>query len=133
MIFLGGSFSAVSKPIFASKYSLESIFRDLQDPHTFAPRRSGKINEKLHNVLLFFHESVEAKNVVWTHYLLCIRHMAISKKMRKLSEKCKKIRVPFGSLPDTILETILGAFGVSLGSLGAPNWEKGAFQNGSKK
>ena len=43
------------------------------------------------------------------------------------------MRVPFGSLPDTILETILGAFGVSLGSLGAPNWEKGASQNGSKK
>ena len=72
--------------------------------------------------------------MVWTHYLLCIRHMAISKKMRKFSEKCKKkMRMPFGSLPDTILETILGAFGVSLGSLGALNWEKGAFQNGSKK
>ena len=34
-----GSFSAVSTPIFASKYSLESSWRDLQDSHTFAPLR----------------------------------------------------------------------------------------------
>ena len=32
-----GSFSAVSKPKFASKYSLESSWRDLQDLHAFAP------------------------------------------------------------------------------------------------
>ena len=32
-----GSFSAVSTPIFASKYSFFSIFRDLQDLHSFAP------------------------------------------------------------------------------------------------
>ena len=32
-----GSFSAVSKPIFATKYSFCSIFRDLQDYHSFAP------------------------------------------------------------------------------------------------
>ena len=31
------SFSAVSKPNFASKYSLESSWRDLQDLHAFAP------------------------------------------------------------------------------------------------
>ena len=34
-----GSFSAVSTPIFASKYSLESFWRDLQDLHAFAPLR----------------------------------------------------------------------------------------------
>merc|ERR1711938_300170 len=32
-----GSFSAVSTPICASKYSFFSIFQDLQDLHTFAP------------------------------------------------------------------------------------------------
>ena len=32
-----GSFSAVPKPIFATKYSFCSIFRDLQDSQTFAP------------------------------------------------------------------------------------------------
>ena len=37
---LRGSFSAVSTPIFAIKYSLESSWRDLQDLHTFAPLRS---------------------------------------------------------------------------------------------
>ena len=36
---LRGSFSAVSTPIFASKYLLESFWRDLQDLHAFAPRR----------------------------------------------------------------------------------------------
>ena len=35
--FSDGSFSAVSKPIFATKYSFCSIFRDLQDSQTFAP------------------------------------------------------------------------------------------------
>ena len=32
-----GPFSAVSKRIFATKYSFCSIFQDLQDEHTFAP------------------------------------------------------------------------------------------------
>ena len=41
--------------------------------------------------------------------------------------------MPFGSLPDTILETILGAFGVPLGSLGASLWEKMGFGKASKK
>ena len=43
------------------------------------------------------------------------------------------MRVPFGSLPDTILETILGAFGVPLGSLGASLCEKMGFGKASKK
>ena len=34
---LGGPFSAVSKPIFATKYSFCSIFRNLPYLHTFAP------------------------------------------------------------------------------------------------
>ena len=36
---LRGSFSAVSTPKFASKYSLESSWRDPQDLHAFAPLR----------------------------------------------------------------------------------------------
>ena len=43
------------------------------------------------------------------------------------------MRVPFGSLPDTILETILGAFGVPLGSLGESLWEKRESGKASKK
>ena len=34
---LAGSFSAVSKRKFASKYAFGSIFQSLQDVHTFAP------------------------------------------------------------------------------------------------
>ena len=34
---LEGSFSSVSTPKFASKYSFVSIFRDLSDPYSFAP------------------------------------------------------------------------------------------------
>ena len=40
------SFSAVSTPIFASKYSLESSWRDLQDFHIFAPLRSQNFSQK---------------------------------------------------------------------------------------
>ena len=43
---LRGSFSAVSTPIFASKYSLESSWRDLTDLHTFAPLRSQNFSQK---------------------------------------------------------------------------------------
>ena len=39
---LEGSFSAVSKPIFATKYSFCSYFRDLQDLQTFAPLQIQK-------------------------------------------------------------------------------------------
>ena len=34
---LGGSLSAISTPIFATKYSLEISWRDLSDLHPFAP------------------------------------------------------------------------------------------------
>ena len=39
-----GSFSAVSTPIFASKYSLESSWRDLQDLHTYIYASLGEKN-----------------------------------------------------------------------------------------
>ena len=42
---LEGSFSSVSAPIFASKYSLESIFRDLQVLHTFARLKIQNFSE----------------------------------------------------------------------------------------
>ena len=41
-----GSFSAVSKPNFASKYSFCSIFRDLQDWHTFTPLQTQFFGKK---------------------------------------------------------------------------------------
>ena len=42
---LEGSFSSVSTPIFASKYSFFSIFRDLQDVHSFAPLHTQKFSK----------------------------------------------------------------------------------------
>ena len=42
---LEGSFSAVSTPSFASKYSFCNVFRDLQDCHTFAPLETKKIRK----------------------------------------------------------------------------------------
>ena len=39
-----GPFSAVSTPIFATKYSFLSIFRDLQDVHSFAPLQSQQFS-----------------------------------------------------------------------------------------
>ena len=42
---LEGSFSAVSKPIFPSKYAFFSIFQDLQDSHTFAPFQIQKFSK----------------------------------------------------------------------------------------
>ena len=41
---LEGSFSSVSRPIFASKYAFCSIFRDLQDLQTFAPLQIQNFN-----------------------------------------------------------------------------------------
>ena len=53
---LEGSFSAVSTPIFASKYSFCSVFRDLQDCHTFAPVETQTFRKFLSNffILVFF-------------------------------------------------------------------------------
>ena len=49
-----GSFPAVSKPIFTSKYSFCSIFRDLQDSHTFAPFQVQIFNKFSSNFSLIF-------------------------------------------------------------------------------
>ena len=40
------SFSAISAPIFASKYAFDSIFQALQDLHTFAPLQSQNFSKK---------------------------------------------------------------------------------------
>ena len=50
---LEGSFSAVSTPIFASKYSFCSVFRNLQDCHTFAPLEAQNLCKFLSNFFTF--------------------------------------------------------------------------------
>ena len=49
-----GSFSSVSKPIFATKYSFCSIFRDLEHWHSFAPLKTENISKKMPNVFELF-------------------------------------------------------------------------------
>ena len=44
--FLTGSFSAVSKRIFARKYAFDSIFQALQDVHTFAPLQTQHVSKQ---------------------------------------------------------------------------------------
>ena len=44
---LEGSFSAVSKPIFASKYAFGSSFQALQDLHTFAPLQTQEFSQNI--------------------------------------------------------------------------------------
>ena len=44
--FLAGSFSAVSKRMFARKYAFDSIFQALQDLHPFAPLQSQNFRKK---------------------------------------------------------------------------------------
>ena len=53
---LEGSFSAVSKPIFTTKYSFCRIFQDLQDSHSFAPPQIQIFNKNSSNFLTFFTE-----------------------------------------------------------------------------
>ena len=51
---LQGSFSSVSKPIFATKYAFFSILRDLQDLHTFAPLRTQNLRKNSSNCFRIF-------------------------------------------------------------------------------
>ena len=80
----------------------------------------------------FFYSSVEAKNVVWTHYLLCIRHMAVVEKNRKLSKKRVKkwdclldyFQAPFWRHFGSVLGSLLGALGRHLGKKGGPGRDR---------
>ena len=58
--FFGGPFSAVSTPILATKYSFCSIFRDLQDLHTFAPLQSQKFSK----ILQFFGDFIKISGIL---------------------------------------------------------------------
>ena len=58
--FLAGSFSAVSKRNFATKYVFDSIFQVLQDLHTFAPLQSQNLAKKsVWKISIFFEISTK--------------------------------------------------------------------------
>ena len=64
---LEGSFSAVSTPIFASKASFCSVFRNLQDCHTFAPLEAQNLRKFLSNFFIFFAE-ISAKIAIFQQF-----------------------------------------------------------------
>ena len=57
----------------------------------------------------------------------------LSAKKATIWLKNGKKRVPFGTLENTFLDTLLGAFGVSLGCLQMPLWEKRGSRKASQK
>ena len=76
---LRGSFSAVSKPDFASKYSLESSWRYLQGLHAFAPLSIQNVSQSssnffafsqlyLQNVTAFFKKLYKIHQFWWKFY-----------------------------------------------------------------
>ena len=58
---LEGSFSSVSKPIFATRYSSFSTFQDLPGLHTFGPLPIQNIRKSSSNVFRIF-VRISAKN-----------------------------------------------------------------------
>ena len=63
---LESSFSAVSTPMFATKYSFFSVFRDLQDLQSFAPLRSQIFNENRHKLFAF--SEISANIALFKHF-----------------------------------------------------------------
>jgi hypothetical protein len=66
---LEGSFSAVSTPIFASKYSFCSIFRDLQDLQSFAPLQVQNLTKKFDQLFQISAE-ISAKITIFQQFAL---------------------------------------------------------------
>ena len=64
---LEGSFSSVSKPIFATKYSFFSILRDLQDLHTFAPLQTQNLRKSSSNFFRMF-ARISAKILIFRQF-----------------------------------------------------------------
>ena len=93
---LRGSFSAVSKPIFASEYSLESSWRGLQDLHTFAPLRSQTFSQKSStffrewiNEFPIFHFCVELKRNFAFFCEFWWNFVRISRQIPEKSDVCR--------------------------------------------
>ena len=64
------SFSAVSTPIFASKDSSESSWRDLQDSHTFAPLRLQNFSQKSSNFFRKWIVKFSFFSIFWLNFAI---------------------------------------------------------------
>ena len=80
-----GAFSAASTPYFASKYSLESSCRDLQDLHAFAPLRPQYFRKKSSNFFAFLAKFTHVRNNVIE---FCSEFDDILPEFRKYLRKC---------------------------------------------
>ena len=110
---LRGSFSAVSTPIFASKRSLESSWRDLQDLHTFAPLRSQNFSQKsstffrewinefpIFSFLIIFY--IESCSFLWIFMKFCPDFATNSRKEWRVSLFQSNFRKQIRELPKII-------------------------------
>ena len=66
------SFYVLQKPMFASKNSFCSIFRDLQDSHTFAPLHTQNFNKISSISLKFFHDFSNFAICFAERHLFCL-------------------------------------------------------------
>ena len=97
---LADSLSAVSKPNFLTRYSLESSWRDLSDVHSFAPLGRQKINKFSSRSLWFSHFCKEQKCPVFVAILAetWIDFIGISQLIQKMlptAENLKEIAKNF--------------------------------------
>ena len=125
---LESSFSAVSTPIFATKYSFCRVFQDLQDLQSFAPLRSQNFSKKVVPILSFlnkvewfiqfkFHENA-LKLVFFFEILMkfcrnftnMLRMSRIFNFLKKKDQNFRKIRENFGNVQ--IIQKIIQHYSV---------------------
>ena len=85
---LDGSFSAVSTPIFASKYSFCSVFRDLQDSHILHRsqlRKVAKFHQKFTKFCWNFRNFVRFCWILWNSVKISAKFDGILLRFRVLS------------------------------------------------
>ena len=86
-----GSFSAVSKPIFATKYSFCSIFRDLQDSHSFAPFQSQNSSKNVvTNLAKLKNFNFQFNSIFASSTLKLLFFFEISMKFHRNFTECQK-------------------------------------------
>ena len=88
---LQGSFSSVSTPNFASKYSLESSWRDLQDLHAFAPLRPQYFRNFSSKIFAFFGK--KKKKFVMFEFFSLIFAQILMKFCRNFADNLENVEI----------------------------------------